>query len=113
MLEMWQRPNGLSPEKAGRGMCKWGSNVLMTVPVSARKSHTGKKRMKTISIDACLAPIIKALLDAGIETEECCCGHGHNAGYIGFADDRCFIIVNGHKEWDIARDAVEEYRRTQ
>ena len=79
----------------------------MTVPVSARKSYTGKKRMKMMGIDACLAPIVKALLDAGIETEECCCGHGKGPGYLALMDDRCFILVNGKEEWDLVRGYLE------
>ena len=79
-------------------MCAWGDEVSMEVPVSARKSHTGKRYMKTMPIDRCIAPIIKALLDAGIETEESCCGHG-KLGYIALMDGRCLGILDSQEAW--------------
>ena len=43
------------------------------------------------AIDACIAPALQALWDAGIKTVGCCCGHGSGTGVIGldtWRDDR-------------------------
>lgn len=62
--------------------------VVMELPVPAYLSHTGQERQKCVSIDACIAPIIKALNDGGIKTTNCCCGHGGHEGWISLADGR-------------------------
>ena len=90
-------------------MCEWGDMVEMRLPISARKSHTGKRRMKdNVGIDRCLAPLIKLLNENGFETEECCCGHGAGYGYIGFADDTGFLLMSSKSQFDDVREALEE-----
>ena len=74
-------------------MCKWGANVDMEVIIPAGCSCTGKAHKKIVGIDACIAPIIAALNNAGIVTTGCCCGHGKNAGYISLADGRMLEIT--------------------
>lgn len=49
--------------------------------------------------DYCIAPLIKALNDSGIETVTSCCGHG-KAGNIALRDGREFIIA---KDYETAR----------
>lgn len=44
-------------------------------------------------IDECIAPIVKALNDAGIETIESCCGHGKGPGTIDLLDGRRIMII--------------------
>jgi hypothetical protein len=83
---------------------------MMEVPVSVRKSYTGEKRMRTIGIDRCIAPIVKALLDAGIETEESCCGHESSVGYIAFMDDRVLALLQGKEEFEVAQNTITEFR---
>jgi len=52
-------------------MCKWGIDKEITLckplPISKKKK---------IKVDACIAPLVQALNDYGIETIACCCGHG-------------------------------------
>lgn len=72
-------------------MCKWGTNELLKIKIPANYSHNDKSYIKTISIDKCMAPLIKALQDADIETTGCCCGHGSD-GFIGLNDGRYLII---------------------
>lgn len=43
---------------------------------------TGRKR----SIDACMAPLIARLWDAGVGTLGCCCGHGTRAAAVLLSD---------------------------
>ena len=75
-------------------MCQWGTSIDMEVTVPASLSHTGQERQKVVGIDACIAPIIKALNDAGIKTINCCCGHGKSDGSIMLADGRTLVILN-------------------
>jgi len=46
---------------------------------------------KEVKIDRCIAPIVKALNDAGIKTVSSCCGHGKWDGYI-LLEDRALIV---------------------
>lgn len=74
-------------------MCKWGTSVLVDVIVPAHLSHTGKSRPKRVDVDACIAPIVLALNDAGIFTIASCCGHGKRPGNIALGDGRELIIA--------------------
>lgn len=73
-------------------MCKHGTHVEMELLCAAKISHTGQDRQKLTKIDACIAPIVKALNDAGIVTEGSCCGHGKADGWIVLSDGRWLRI---------------------
>jgi len=73
-------------------MCEWGNEILMTVTVPAHLSSTGNDKQKQVGIDACIAPIVQALIDAGIPTASSCCGHGKEPGCILLCDGRKLII---------------------
>jgi len=73
-------------------MCKHGDDVVLYVPIPAALSHTGQFRWDYKPIDACIAPIVKALNDAGIYTANCCCGHGEGDGEIILHDGRIITI---------------------
>ena len=73
-------------------MCKWGTDVIVEVTIPAELSHTGKERKKKVGIDSCIAPIIKALNEASIRTDYCCCGHGEKDGVILLHDGRVLMI---------------------
>ena len=75
-------------------MCQWGTYVEMDLLKPAHLSHTGKAFMKLEQIDACIAPIVKALNDAGITTTQSCCGHGKGLGRIDLEDGRIIWIDN-------------------
>lgn len=74
-------------------MCEWGTDVVLEVTIPAELSHTGEQRQKLVGVDACIAPIVKALNDAGVTTIASCCGHGHRPGNIALADGRELIIA--------------------
>lgn len=74
-------------------MCQWGTSEILEVTIPAHLSYTGSERKKMVDIDACIAPIIKALNDGGVVTIACCCGHGKRPGSIVLADGREFIIA--------------------
>lgn len=75
-------------------MCQRGDEVLLKVPIPAHLSHTGCFRWDTKAIDSCIAPIVRALNDAGIYTANSCCGHGDGPGSIILHDGRELIIVH-------------------
>jgi len=79
-------------------MCEYGNTVLIKVKIPADLSHTGKVLWKDAAIDSCIAPIIKALQEAGIDMRGSCCGHGKMDGDIHLQDGRILIIKqNGDK----------------
>lgn len=83
-------------------MCKWGDTVIMEVTIPAYLSSTGKEKKKLVDVDRCIAPIVKALNDAGITTDASCCGHNNRPGNISLADGRELIIA---PDWETARKA--------
>lgn len=62
-----------------------------TKEVRLCKCREFSKRV-TVGVDACIADIVQALNDAGIETAGCCCGHGNGDGSIILGDGRVLII---------------------
>ena len=58
------------------------------VMVPADLSHCTVAYLKPCGIDACIAPIVKALNGGGIPTIACCCGHGKQNGSIILCDGR-------------------------
>lgn len=101
-------------------MCEWGTHVA----VKNLLTTEGKRR--TWKIDRCIAPIVKALNDGGVETIASCCGHGKGPGRITLLDDRELFILppgsdltwryrwNGHNEkrrlvtpWENAQESLE------
>ena len=73
-------------------MCEPGNTKSIVVIVPADLSHTGKARFKLADIDECIAPIVRALNNAGILTRGCCCGHGRENGSILLQDGRMLEI---------------------
>ena len=78
---------------------KWKCNacgkapVRVDVRISADLSETGKPYYRECYIDACIAPIIKALSDGGIKTKWACCGHKRYAGVISLDNDMELMIM--------------------
>lgn len=54
-----------------------------------KRDDTGKP---TVWCDPCIAPIVKALNDAGICTRASCCGHGRQDGSVILRDGRELVI---------------------
>lgn len=78
-------------------MCRWGTDVVLEVTIPAELSHTGEERQKRVAIDACIAPLIKALNSGGVQTDYCCCGHGEKDGVIALHDGRVLMINSAEK----------------
>lgn len=68
-------------------MCRWGTSV----EVENLLTTEGKRR--TWPIDSCIAPIVKALNEGGVETIASCCGHGKGPGRITLTDDRELFLL--------------------
>lgn len=81
-------------------MCKWGTDIMLRVPMPADLSYTGEFRWADKPVDACIAPLVQALNDAEIYTANCCCGHGKAAGEIILHDGRVLIVVDTLEEAD-------------
>jgi len=88
-------------------MCTWGTDVPVQVTVPAKFSYTGKDRLATKPIDACIAPIVKALNVAGIRTDGSCCGHGKADGWIALHDGRQLIVRANDRRSCIPNDEGE------
>lgn len=73
-------------------MCKHGEDVLVRVRIPTDLSCSGIARWKEARIDRCIAPIVKALQEAGINMRGSCCGHGED-GFIQLEDGRYFLIL--------------------
>ena len=57
------------------------------------------------TIDACIAPIVQALNDIGVETIASCCGHNRLCGVISLKDGRELLIANNYLEARIMEKA--------
>lgn len=74
-------------------MCKHGTDTLVRVKVPADLSSTGEEKWREFGIDSCIAPIVKALQEGGIDMRGSCCGHGDATGRIDLADGRTLVIL--------------------
>lgn len=70
----------------------------LRVPIAADLSHTGKARVATKPIDACLFDLVRALNVMGIPTRSSCCGHGKGPGEILLQDGRTLRVEWGAAE---------------
>ena len=76
-------------------MCKHGTAEEVIVYIPERLSYTGRSRVDVKKIDKCIAPIVRALTNAGIYTTQSCCGHFKCDGQIDLLDGRMLMIVDG------------------
>ena len=81
-------------------MCEWGHTIRLDVTIPASHSSTSKSKRKTVGIDSCIFPIVKALNDAGIATLASCCGHGKRPGIISLADGRELSVLPDRETWE-------------
>jgi hypothetical protein len=75
-------------------MCEWGDTVRVRVRIPADLSCSGRAHWKRAQIDRCIAPLVKALQEGGIDMRGSCCGHGRGEGYIGLQDGRLLRILD-------------------
>ena len=75
-------------------MCKHGQEKIVYVKVPFDLSAEGKDIYKPKKIDACIADIVQALQDGGMDMRGCCCGHDKTLGNIHLQDGRVLLILN-------------------
>ena len=81
-------------------MCEWGETAIVRVKIPDELSRTGEAYFTNAPIDSCIAPIVKALQDAGIDMRHSCCGHGRGDGEIMLQDGRVLYISQKNNEAD-------------
>jgi hypothetical protein len=69
-------------------MCKQGNEIPLALKGVSRNPR---------DIDACIAPIVEALTEAGLITIASCCGHGKPLGNIALKDGRELILAKDFK----------------
>lgn len=75
-------------------MCKRDHQTLVNVKIPADLSCDGKEKWKRAKIDTCIAPLIKALQEGGIDMRGSCCGHNKKHGWIELQDGRSLLILD-------------------
>lgn len=73
-------------------MCNRAQTMSIRLKVVADLSHSGKEFWRYWAIDRCIADIVKALQEAGIDMRGSCCGHGRGPGEIVLQDGRVLRI---------------------
>ena len=81
-------------------MCRWGTTRNVRVRIPADLSHTGKVRWKNVPIDLCIADIVEALQNGGIDMRGSCCGHEREDGYIYLQDGRTLKICREKEDFE-------------
>ncbi len=74
-------------------MCEWGSEKQVRVKIPEDLSHSGSSYWRSVGIDACIADLVEALQNAGIDMRGSCCGHGKENGRIDLQDGRILIVI--------------------
>jgi len=72
-------------------MCKNRYQKVM-VRIPGDLSYLGRSYMGEKKIDSCIASIVKALQEGGIDMRASCCGHGKGNGKILLQDGRKLTI---------------------
>lgn len=75
-------------------MCKWGNDIIVKL-----QRPMGVSQRDYCGVDACIAPLVQAMNDNGMETVSSCCGHGNRPGEIILADNRSVILCT----WEQSR----------
>lgn len=67
-------------------MCEWGTweRLQLKIPTD---------------VDKCIAPLVLALHEFGIETIASCCGHGKATGNVALSDGRMLDIFPNYMAW--------------
>ncbi len=78
--------------KNGEGPSFSCGTTSIRVLIPENSSCTGYAHWTEKAIDTCIADIVAALIQAGIYTSGCCCGHGKEPGNILLTDGRIIEI---------------------
>lgn len=75
-------------------MCKYVENTRVLVKIPADLSCDSREKWKEAKIDTCIASLIKALQEGGIDMRGSCCGHNEKHGWIELQDGRSLLILD-------------------
>jgi len=89
-------------------MCQWGVTEEVEVTIPPGLCSTGEAKIKKAKIDKYIAPIVRALENAGIHMTYSCCGHGKGPGEIVLADGRRLVILQTEEPHSTRRKRKEE-----
>lgn len=70
-------------------MCKWGITEIVHCPAGFNGQNLNRTM---VSVDSCIADLVRALNDSGVLTLDSCCGHGKGPGEIRLMDGRSLIV---------------------
>lgn len=76
-------------------MCLPGETKEILVKIPRDLNCWALTCWKYAKIDKCIAPIVEALQNGGIDMRGSCCGHGRAPGHIELQDGRIIQILNG------------------
>lgn len=86
-------------------MCQWANSEVVPLP-----DHIDpNKEVRSVSLDRCIADIIKKLWEANIQTLGCCCGHEKVIASIVIPTDASAVDISraatilslDHRRWEI------------
>ena len=77
-------------------MCDHSPNREAAMVVIAEPAPDTRRGV--VWCDPCLAPLVRALNEGGINTVASCCGHGRRPGNIALADGRELVIARDFDE---------------
>jgi hypothetical protein len=86
-----------SPRLRRQRLCEWGDTVPVRVRIPADLSCSGRSHWKRARIDRCIAPLVRALQEGGVDMRGSCCGHGRGEGHIDLQDGRLLRILEPDK----------------
>lgn len=90
-----------------RKVCKWGTDIEVMVKIPADLSSTHQNKWKREKIDSCIADLVRALQEGGIDMRGSCCGHEKYVGHINLQDGRVLIITDVRGS-EILLDEIEK-----
>ena len=78
-------------------MCDHGQEVVVRLKIPADLAFDGAEKWKDCGIDACIAPLVKALQDGGVDMRGSCCGHRKRPGHIDLQDGRGLLVMSAEE----------------
>ncbi len=84
-------------------MCNYGETTTVRVKVAADLDRTETEQWRDKPIDACIAPLVAALQNGGIDMRGSCCGHGKGDGDIYLQDGRVLVVKSDGDRYQAER----------
>ena len=90
-------------------LCRCRETEIVLVHIDADLACEGKEKWRGMKIDKCIAPLVKALQEGGINMRGSCCGHGKTIGEISLSDGRKLLIYPTSNQW-IKKPALQKFK---